>query len=272
MPAADATSDSSSGLVCGTPYYYRLRSHRHGDAQYSIYSNLADAATQPCASVLLVDDDDDDPDVRSYYSSALGVLGLSYNTYNTVNSDSEPAAVALSSYSAVIWFTGDAYNPAAGPGAAGESALAAYLDSGGCLLLSSQDYISAHYSEGLTGFVANYLGVGLQTENAGQQFVFGDNPFFGLGPHTLFYPFGNYSDILVPAAGAKTAFQGSEGSAGVARDSGVYHSVYLAFPVEALPTALARQALIDRFMDFCAGTAPEDIFHAFLPVTARLTP
>ena len=230
---------------------------------------MSDDDLNQCPSLLLVDDDDDDPDVRSYYSSALGVLGLSYNTYNTVNSDSEPAAVALSSYSAVIWFTGDAYNPAAGPGAAGESALAAFLNGGGCLLLSSQDYIYAH---GLTSFVTGYLGVGSHTEDAGQQFVFGDNPFFGLGPHTLFYPFGNYSDILVPAAGAKTAFQGSKGSAGVARDSGVYHSVYLAFPVEALPTALARQALIDRFMDFCAGTAPEDIFHAFLPVTARLSP
>jgi bacillolysin len=44
---ANVTSYSNTGLTCGTPYYYRIRAHRHGDGQYSGYSNVA-VATPSC--------------------------------------------------------------------------------------------------------------------------------------------------------------------------------------------------------------------------------
>ncbi len=42
-------SYSSIGLSCETPYYYRVRAHRHSDDTYSPdYSNIANATTQSC--------------------------------------------------------------------------------------------------------------------------------------------------------------------------------------------------------------------------------
>jgi len=46
---ANTTSYNNTGLTCNTPYYYRVRAHRHGDAQYSGYSNVANATTQACS-------------------------------------------------------------------------------------------------------------------------------------------------------------------------------------------------------------------------------
>ena len=46
---ADVTTYSDSGLSCSTTYYYRVRAHRHGDNQYSDYSNVPSATTPPCS-------------------------------------------------------------------------------------------------------------------------------------------------------------------------------------------------------------------------------
>ncbi|MEW5870958.1 MAG: fibronectin type III domain-containing protein [Chloroflexota bacterium] len=45
------TSYTNSGLSCNTPYYYRVRAHRHSDGQYSGYSYTASATTQVCAAL-----------------------------------------------------------------------------------------------------------------------------------------------------------------------------------------------------------------------------
>ena len=46
---SNATSYQDDGLTCNETYYYRVRAHRHGDAQYSAYSNTASATTQTCS-------------------------------------------------------------------------------------------------------------------------------------------------------------------------------------------------------------------------------
>jgi subtilisin-like proprotein convertase family protein len=50
---ANTTSYSNTGLICSTPYYYRVRAHRHGDGQYSNYSNTAYASTQACSGEVI---------------------------------------------------------------------------------------------------------------------------------------------------------------------------------------------------------------------------
>jgi immune inhibitor A len=45
---ANTPSYSSTGLDCNTPYYYRVRAHRHGDSQYSGFTNTANATTSAC--------------------------------------------------------------------------------------------------------------------------------------------------------------------------------------------------------------------------------
>lgn len=47
--SAGTTTWTNGGLACATPYYYRLRAHRHGDGAYSSYSGVAGATTQACA-------------------------------------------------------------------------------------------------------------------------------------------------------------------------------------------------------------------------------
>jgi len=47
---ANVSSYNNTGLTCNTPYYYRVRAHRHSDAQYSVYSNTANATTQACSA------------------------------------------------------------------------------------------------------------------------------------------------------------------------------------------------------------------------------
>jgi hypothetical protein len=211
------------------------------------------------ATVLLVDDDDNSPDVRAAYTGALDTLGVAYNIWNTNNSDAEPDAAALSQYDAVIWFTGAASDGATGPGSAGEAALGTYLDAGGCLVVSSQDYYA---NRGLTAFMGGYLGVASVTNNIGQTEVTGNTPWFGgLGPYVLSYAFANASDVVQPDGTAAVSFAGDQGDAGVWKDSGTYRTTYWGYPFEALSAGVDRQAVMGAALTFCqvpTGTARHD--------------
>jgi hypothetical protein len=131
-------------------------------------SGVFSFTTRDIPPILLVDDDDNSPDVRSYYTDALDGLGQFYDVWDTNNSDNEPSAFDLAPYEFVVWFTGDSFGGAAGPGAAGEAALGEWLDGGGCFLISSQDYL---YDRGLTGFMQDYLGVSSFTNDVSQTSV-----------------------------------------------------------------------------------------------------
>ena len=87
-----------------------------------------DFALAPVPPILLVDDDDNGPDVRDRYTAALDALGADYFLWDTANSDNEPDAAMLEAFDAVIWFTGDEFGGTAGPGSAGESSLAGWLE------------------------------------------------------------------------------------------------------------------------------------------------
>jgi len=198
---------------------------------------------------LLVDDDDNGPDVRSYYTDTLDALGLSYDIWDTGNTDNEPDAAYLNSYTTVIWFSGDGWGGYAGPGSAGETALASFLDDGKCLFVSSQDY---HYNRGLTTFMSTYLGVDSASDDVSQTTVTGEGgPFWGMGPYTLSYPFEDYSDNVSPDSTAEEAFIGDQGDAAVYKDNHVYRTSFWGFPFEALPSATNRQNTMSAIMDFC---------------------
>jgi hypothetical protein len=46
----------------------------------------------------LLVDDDNDPDVRFFYAEALDGLGVTYEVWDTGNSDNEPDAATLDAY------------------------------------------------------------------------------------------------------------------------------------------------------------------------------
>jgi len=204
-------------------------------------------------SILLVDDDDNNPDVRSSYTAALDALGKSYQVWDTGNSDTEPGAVALQAYKTVIWFSGASFGGAAGPGASGEADLATFLggSSGRCLVLSSQDY---HYDRGTTGFMTSSLGLSSASDDVIQTAVQGQgSAFSGMGPYTLSYPFSNFSDRISPAGSAELAFSGDQGDAAISRIGPNHRTIFLGFPIEALPTADARRDVLAASLDFCSA-------------------
>ncbi len=201
-------------------------------------------------SILLVDDDSDALDVRDYYLQALNVLGLSPDIWDTNHSDNEPDAATLSNYDAVIWFSGAAWDEFAGPGEAGSAALVSYLDGGGCMLLTSQDYLWAH---SLSELDTNYLGISAYQSDQSQLTVNGSGlAYSGLGPFTLNYPYANFSDVVTPSETAETAFVGNMGGAAIDKFGPSYFTTFMGFPLETISRPSDRAATLSAFLGACA--------------------
>jgi hypothetical protein len=204
--------------------------------------------------------------VEPYFLTALDSLNVEYDVANTGDSGmDEPELAELSPYKTVIWFTGDDRTDATGP-KAGEPALAGWLDQGGCLLISSQDYAQSQP----TAFMREYLGVNAILQDAAHAVVTGAGTFTGLGGYALVappeYPSAgwNYSDVFQPVQGMMPAFTSSQGVAGLARLTPQYHTVYLGFSLEMLPAHADRVAVLERFFDYCQMDQT-----VYLPITNR---
>ncbi|MCP5416474.1 MAG: IPT/TIG domain-containing protein [Chromatiaceae bacterium] len=237
----------------------------------------------PSAKILLVDDDDNDPDVRSYYTDSLDLLGLEYHVYNTNNSDQEPSVETLSRYETVIWFTGQAHNQWTGAGQNGEAALIRYLESGGCVSISSQDYL---FVRSITPLLSNYFGVNAHVEDAQFTRILGSDsfqglfrsPFKSLGYIDLQYPFSNYSDTLTEQISLETEsgftvisdlgfsafgpelnpYSGEPDSVGIAgifsegqSNTVTFKTNFLAFPIEAIQDLNDRAQLLQSLVNSC---------------------
>jgi subtilisin family serine protease/PKD repeat protein len=181
---------------------------------------VQDFSLDPRPCILLVDDDDNAPDVRGYYTTALTALGYDYALFDAGNGGGDgPTLAELEGHALVIWFTGDKAfafggGGVAGPNAADEAHLAAYLEGGGRLFLSSQDYL---YDFGLTAFGQAYLGIDAFVDDEGdaaaKQGLPGDPVGDGLGPYPLLYPagFADGGDQITPTLQASLAFEGDNG-------------------------------------------------------------
>ena len=205
--------------------------------------------TKTPASVLLVDDDRW-YDQQETYRGAMEGAGLAYDVWETSTPEGGhrpgPEEDTLQRYPVVVWWTGyDWYAPVTRDEIA---SLESYLDTGGRLLLSSQDFLYYHHDD---PFSRRYLGVLTYTEDITPTLVEGirENPVgSGLGPWPLTYPRGyqNWSDGLTPAADVGVAFrdQDQRGTALTYR-AGEGATLFLAFPFEALPSD-QRAAAMER--------------------------
>lgn len=223
------------------------------------HDQTQDFALQPLPCVLLVDDDNDAPDVRPYYTTALDNLGVTYDVYQA-GSGNGPTLADMAGYDIVIWFSGDKYG-SAGPNSADEAALAAYLDGGGRLFLSSQDYL---YDMDLTAFGQNYLGIGSYTNDSGgasmKYGVPGDPIGDGLGPFPLSYPpgFTDYGDVVEAGNGGSLAFRSSAAGGNgldVDKTGSGWQTVF--FGTSWVPLAHASaangEAVLQRVLDWFGG-------------------
>ncbi len=116
-------------------------------------------APAAAAEVLLIDNDFSDllgepdyPDVTAYYTSTLTALGVTYDYWNADEHFNNPATIpdgeTLRAYKTVIWYTGNHWQPsgtfvqATPPTTQDQAYLMAYLDAGGNLIATGQDFAS----------------------------------------------------------------------------------------------------------------------------------
>ncbi len=240
-------------LESDTPYFWRISaSNNCGDGDWTSWWTFR---TTNAMTVLLVDDDDNSPDVLSYYTSLLDSVGMLYDVHDTGNSNNEPTFSELQGYPLVIWFTGDEWGGFAGPGGTGEVALASYIDAGGHLLMSSQDYL---YDNGLTSFGSSHLGIASFTSDVNQNIVTGFDMFENMGSVSLSYPFTNYSDVVSPSTSAVLAFGGDMGDAGTHLASTGHGggAIFLGFPIEAMPVESQTMLMNNVSAWLGGGTTP----------------
>jgi len=203
----------------------------------------ATVATKTPAPILLVDDDRW-YNQESAYETALSANGLRYDYWDTQSGLTSPPADVLALHPIVVWFAG--YDWVDTLNSAEEKKLADYLDGGGRLLLSAQDYL---YTNNVTEFGAQYLGVLTYTEDLTTttvQGVAGHPIGDGLGPFTLDYPFTNFSDAVEPTHVATATFVGDhERPVAIAYDpvDRGFATAFFAFPLEALLDGPRAQVL-----------------------------
>ncbi|MDJ0654881.1 MAG: metallophosphoesterase [Xanthomonadales bacterium] len=233
------------------------------------------------AKVLLVDGSDNDT-LRSQYVSVFNSLpDIDYDEWSvrspssTSNPDgrAEPNADDLAAYSRVIWYTADAFadgevSLSAGPSSDAEDALAGFLDGGGCLLISSPQYLT---DRGVTQFAETYLGLSEVVSNGGQTQITGGGPLPGfntLGPLSLNHDDEGLNAALTESAVRRYVEAGNEvmleytggGVAAVLRDNGIHRTGYMTFPFLALPAGTSRIDVMGAFMDFCLQVERDDVF------------
>jgi uncharacterized repeat protein (TIGR01451 family) len=208
-------------------------------------SDLATFTGKTPAPILLVDDDRWH-DSLSTYSTALDARGLPYDLWHSEGSplpySGSPTLLRLQNYPIVVWFTAHDWSPTLTE--LDESRLEDYLQGGGRLLLTSQDYFGA---SGLTPFGEKYLGMASAREELTATHAMGamGNPV-GAGMPTVIleYPFENWSDALRSTDRAQPAFWGQHGQPiALNQTQASWKTAFFAFSLEALPSSEMAQVL-----------------------------
>jgi uncharacterized repeat protein (TIGR01451 family) len=209
-------------------------------ARSSLSPTLSQSAvlvTKAPAPVLLVDDDIFFEQLEKY-RAALDGAGIPYDFWQTCPAvgwcvENSPPLAVLRRYPIVVWWTG--YDWGRPVTSDQEAALAAYLESGGRLFLSSQDFLYYHHKK---PFSRDYLGVLDYTEDTIPTLARGvpqDPIGGGMGPYLLDYPFQNMSDGMEPTPGTAVSFRDQEQRGiALARREGDYAAVLFSFPFETL--------------------------------------
>lgn len=202
--------------------------------------------TKSPAPVLLVDDD------RWYsfaaeYREALEANNVPYDYWLVPKSWSGPVPPSpplstLQMYPMTVWYTAyDWFQPLT---TEEENRLANYLEGGGRLLLSSQDYIYNLPDREPGPFAQDYLGVLDHTEDYSSTLIVGEpgNPVGNLlGPYSLTFPpgYNNWTDALTPTITARIATRGQAGQPNGVTHAGAgsgdwWHTLFMAYGPELL--------------------------------------
>ncbi|MCB0167835.1 MAG: S8 family serine peptidase [Anaerolineae bacterium] len=219
----------------------------------SVGSGQTDTVTRTTktpAPVLLVDDD------RWYsfadeFKEALQANQMAYDYWQVPKSWSGPVPPSpplqtLQMYPMTVWYTAfDWYQPLT---PTEEDRLINYLNGGGRLFFSGQDFLYQHllqHNGAYAPFAQEYLGILTHTEDFSSTLTIGQsgNPVGAhLGPYPLSFPLGykNWTDALEPIASAQAATRGQAGqingltNAGTGPGGAAWHTNFLAYGPELL--------------------------------------
>lgn len=250
---------TGSGFMQGNTYFWRVATiNACGEGAFgAAFSFVANAER-----VFLVDQDNNAPDVIGFYTSALDDLAVSYKIFDTTAEGRTPTFADMAGHPMVFWFSGDLANGPQDPEAA---ELSTYIDNGGKLFLSSEDYMWP-YRPNVPPFASNYMGVGAVNNDGGDYTSLDPVPggiFDGIGNMTLTLPAGlsDFYDLITPNGNGEQALIGNNGNgAAVSTDN----TVFFAFPFAAIANNASRStqgndviaAIIDHLSngDICAGS------------------
>ncbi len=218
--------------------------------------------TATSAPLLLVDGDFFRPS-EGRYVAALEQLGLPFDRWELGMFDSNPtlpSAELLAGYPAVIWFTGYDWRPTGNLSLEAQRRLAQYLEGGGRLVFSSEDFLMSFGAtpyEAERTFRQDYLGVAeyLQDQGAAHQGPLRGAPgsaFEGVTGCTLdaHDTTEDVSDRLTGVAAARPGLLAAlGGTVGLQHAAREFKTVFLAFDAGHLDGACAA-TLLGRAMDW----------------------
>lgn len=223
--------------------------------------------TAKTPALVLVVDDDRWRNVEEAYTQALDRIGVAYDVWQvpwsgTGTDLNGPPFKRLAQYPIVVWFNGyDWYNPLT---AYDEEQLAAYLDGGGRLMLSSAFYLDLR---GDSSFARARLGVLSHAYGMTATYTYGSpgHPLgAGWGQIRLLDPFPGAAfftldHALVPEASTDTAWRGDHHRAhAIARRQPGNRLVFWGIPFEALPDD-ARAAVLQRTLGWLGALGDSSV-------------
>lgn len=221
--------------------------------------------TQKTPGQILLVDDDRWYDRETIFIEQLNNMGLAHDVWETGwktgQQRGSPPADLLQAYEFIIWFTAyDWFQPVT---PAEREALTSYLDQGGRLFLTSQDFMFYHWG---TPLARDHLGIIDYRESITPTAVFANHDTVNdpvlAGPLPLDYgPYRNNSDGLVPAADSESLFwHNAAFPAAVATAGDDGRAVFMGFPFETLPPD-ALPAAMNRIIGWLGdlGTSTIDV-------------
>jgi subtilisin family serine protease len=181
----------------------------------------------------------------SSFLQALNDLGTVYDTWDL--STGTPDLSVLSTYPRVI--LDDAGFSNIDP--AHESALSAYMDAGGGVLLNDPSYPDW---KGVTPFLQSYFGVGTYVDYNYTSTLTGQGGAFGgMGPYNPRFGYVQSFEIT-PAAGAEIGFVDDLGRGVATNEFGPsFRSIFLGFPFDALPQGTVQRDVLGAALDYLGG-------------------
>ncbi len=209
--------------------------------------------------LLYVDSDNENTETR--ITAALDAWGRSYVRWNTYEPGNAVVPLdTLRSYRMVLWASGDQNNSSIT--ADNRINLASYLDEGGALLFSGENYLSAYAAD---DFTSDYLHVASHTISISGSQVVGEagDPISDGMSVTLSYPAGlsQYPDRINPDAEAAVVFRMQENSFPVvirypASGSAAYRMLFFGVPLEAFPSGRGRndiETVVSNCLSWLSG-------------------